>query len=103
MAVPISLYQDTNLFVHIQSGTSRNQPTHDHVLFEPPQMINFPGNTRFGQNAGGLLEGSRGNETLGAERGLGDSEKNGVAGCRLSALGDDMLFFFLNTIVLYFL
>lgn len=37
-----------------KAGTSRDQTTHDHVLFQATQFVTLAANGRFGQNTGGF-------------------------------------------------
>ena len=39
-----------------ESGSRRNQVTHDHVFLEATQFINFAQRGRFGQHTGRVLE-----------------------------------------------
>src|SRR5471032_449946 len=56
-----------------QTGTGRDQTTHNHVFFQAAQVIALAGNGRFGQYAGGLLERGRRDERFGRQRRLGDT------------------------------
>lgn len=47
-----------------KAGTSRDQTTHDDVLFQTTQFITLATNGGFGQNASGFLEGSCRDEGL---------------------------------------
>src|SRR5476651_2702193 len=59
-----------------QTGTGRDQTTHNHVFFQAAQVIALAGNGRFGQYAGGLLERGRRDERFGRQRRLGDTQQN---------------------------
>ncbi|RMO83569.1 hypothetical protein ALQ34_05340 [Pseudomonas syringae pv. maculicola] len=77
---------DTGRFVHFtatltlavisQTGTGRDQTTHDHVFFQAAKVVALACHSRFGQYAGCLLEGGRGNERLGGQRCLGDTQQH---------------------------
>src|SRR5205085_52129 len=58
---------------HARSG--RNQSTHDHVLFQPAQVIDATGDRGFSQHARSLLERCRRDERIGRERSLRDSQQ----------------------------
>src|SRR6267142_6543965 len=50
---------DVDVAVILHTGTGGNQPTHDHVLLQPAQVIDATGNRRLGKYAGCLLKGCR--------------------------------------------
>ena len=54
-------------------------------------MIGLAADCRLGEHLRGLLEGSRGEEGIGCERSLRDTEHNLLALCRCLALGDELL------------
>ena len=74
----------TTLFVVGKAGSRRNKTTHNHVLLEAAQAVALAGYRSFGQYAGSLLEGGRGDEALGGQRGLGDTQKFAIAGSGLA-------------------
>ena len=61
-----------------QTGTGRDQTTHHHVLLQAAQVVALAGDRRLGEDAGGLLEGGRGDERLGRQRGLGDAQQDAL-------------------------
>ncbi|RML80683.1 hypothetical protein ALQ89_06468 [Pseudomonas amygdali pv. tabaci] len=87
---------DTGRFVHFtttlalavisQTGTGRDQTTHNHVFLQAAQIIALASHSRLGQHAGCLLEGGRGDERLGGQRCLGDTQQHA------SELGDKLVF-----------
>src|SRR5690606_12324747 len=52
------------------------QTTHNHVFFQTTQIVGFAHDGRFGQHAGGFLEGSRRDEGVGRQRGLGNTQQH---------------------------
>ena len=76
-----------------KTGSRGNQATHNHVFLESTQAIALAGHRRFGQYAGRLLEGGRGNEALGSQRGLGDTQQLARALGRDQTLGLQALVF----------
>src|SRR3546814_4882910 len=54
------------------------------------QVVAGAADGRLGQHAGGLLEGGRGDERLGGERGLGDAQQHRVEPRRQLALGQQL-------------
>ena len=54
----------------------------------PRRLSTAPLMDGFGQHARGLLEGCRGDEAVGRERGLGDAEQQRTANGRTSSVGD---------------
>ena len=59
-----------------EASAGRDEVTHDHVFLEAAQVIDLAQRGRFGQDAGGVLEGRRGDEAVGFERSLGDAEQH---------------------------
>ena len=64
----------------------RDQPTHDHVLLEPVQVVGLAPDRRLGEHLGRLLEGGGRDERLRRERRLGDAEQQRLHGRRALAL-----------------
>src|SRR5471032_1526996 len=73
------------LAVISQTGTRRDQTTHDYVFFQAAQVIALAGYRRLGQYASGFLEGSRRDERFGGQRRLGDTQQHA------SELGNEFL------------
>ena len=68
------------------TGTCRDELTDDNVLFETVERVDLTLNCSIGENTSGLLEGCSGEEGIGSERSLGDTEEDSLALCRLFAL-----------------
>src|SRR5690606_20508379 len=62
-----------------QTSTGWDQTTHNHVFFQTTQVVYLAGYRTFGQYAGSFLEGSRGDEGLGRQRRLGDTQQHTLA------------------------
>ncbi len=73
------------IFVVGQTGTSRNQSTHNHVFFQALQEVALAGDGCFGEHAGGFLEGRCGNEGFRGQGRLGDTEQDALEFRRLLA------------------
>src|SRR5262245_36953574 len=74
--------------VPLEAGARRDQLADDDVLLQTAQRVGASVDRRVGEDAGGLLEGGRGQPRLGRERGLGDAHELGTTRGRLAALGD---------------
>ena len=70
-------------------GPGRDELADDDVLLEPDQVVLGAVDGRLGEHPGRLLEGRRGEERGGVERGLGHAEQHGLGRGRLAALGQD--------------
>src|ERR1700724_2184360 len=68
-----------------ESRSSRNQVTHDHVLFESTETIDFAERRSFGEHASRVLERCRRNKAVGFERSFGDAEQYWHRFSRLAA------------------
>src|SRR2546428_8077924 len=90
----INLVFQLDVAVVLQSGSSRNQTSHNDVFFQTTQIIDFAADGCFGKHPRGLLEGCRGNERIGAQRRLGNSQQQRTPHGRLAA-------FRLHTFVLF--
>src|SRR5579884_655955 len=66
------------------AGASRYQLTDDDILFQTNQVIGLGLDGSFGQDAGRLLEGGGGEEAIGIERCLRDTQQDGLSGGRLA-------------------
>ena len=65
--------------VALHAGAGRDQLTDQHVLLQAAQMVGLSADRRLGQDLGGLLEGCCGQEGVGRQRGLCDSEDDLLA------------------------
>src|SRR5690554_166115 len=74
-----------------QTGTCRDQTAHHHVFLQAAQVVALAGHRGFGQHAGGFLEGCRGDERLGGQRRLGDTEQHARVLGRELVFGDKAL------------
>ena len=63
-----------NVSVGVKPGASRNEVPHDHVLLESIEVVHLTKGCSLGEDPGGILEGSSGDEGLCLERSLGDSK-----------------------------
>src|SRR5690606_23921662 len=73
--VAVAVVRDAFQRTDGSTGSRRNQATDDDVLFQAAQRIDLAGDSRLGENAGGFLEGSRGDERAGLQRRFGDTLK----------------------------
>ena len=85
--------EELDISVALQTGAGRNQAAHDHVLLQAAQIIDLPGDGRFGENAGGLLEARRGDERVSGKRRLGDAKEQRTAGSGTSTIVNDAIVF----------
>ena len=65
---------DLNPAVALETGRRRDQLADDDVLLEAVQAVDLALERRVGQHLRGLLEGGRGQERVGVQRGLRDPE-----------------------------
>src|SRR6267154_3146391 len=86
--------QQLNAAVVLEPGSRRNEAAHDDVFLQASQVIDFAGDRRFREDAGGLLEASGGDERVGRQRRLGDTEEQRTARCRAATVGDHAIVFF---------
>ena len=70
-----------------KTRSGRNQAAHDDVFFQATQLVALAHDGRFGQHAGGFLEGSRRDERIGGQRRLGDPQQQVGVGGRDFAIG----------------
>ena len=75
--------EELDIAVTFEAGARRDQTSHDDVFLQAAQVIDLPGDGRFGEDAGGLLEARRGDERIGRERRLGDAEQQWTPGCEI--------------------
>ena len=66
---------DLDFGIARHAGTGRNELADDDILFQTDQRIRLALDSGVGEHACGLLEGSRGQEAVGSERRLGDTEQ----------------------------
>src|SRR6185503_21210026 len=64
------------LRVEREARAGRDEPPDDDILLEPPQVVLDAADCRVGQHPRRLLEGGRGYERVGLQRGLRDSEQH---------------------------
>src|SRR5712692_2673794 len=72
-----------------ETGAGRDQLADDDVLFQAHQVVGLRFDSGFRQHAGGFLERGRRQEAVGIERGLGDTEQDGLGRCRFAAFSQD--------------
>ena len=71
------------------AGAGRDELADDDVLLEADQVVLGAVDGGLGEHPGRLLEGRRGEEAGGVERGLGHAEEHGLGRGGLAALGQD--------------
>src|ERR1044072_5437682 len=81
---------DRERAVVLQAGRGGGQLADDDVLLEANEFVPFALECRIGEHLGGLLEGGRGKERLGRQRGLGDPEDDLLAFGRGTAIRLDL-------------
>ena len=89
---------DFDVGIALHTGAAREQLTDDDVLLEAEQRVGLALDGRVGEDTGRLLEGGGGQEGVGGERSLGDTEEHrvGLGVCRFATgLGS----FFLQLLV----
>ena len=69
------LLHDLVGFIGLKARSSRDEPSHGDVLFDPLEIIGLPVEGGVGEDPGRLLEGGGGDEGVGVESGLGDSQQ----------------------------
>src|SRR5690606_18692831 len=74
---------DNNVAEVPLTGSGGNRVTDDHVLLEAVERIDLRLDGGVREHLRGLLEGRGGHERLGRERGLRDTEQNGLSNRRL--------------------
>ena len=75
--------------VRRRARPGRDELADDDVLLEADQVVLGAVDGGLGEHPGRLLEGRRGEEARGVERGLGHAEEHGLGRGRLAALGED--------------
>ena len=75
--------------VRRRARPGRDELADDDVLLEPDQVVLGAVDGGLGEHPGRLLEGRRGEEAGGVERGLGHAQQHGLGRGRLAALGQD--------------
>src|SRR5882762_9730399 len=86
--------QQLNAAVVLEARSSGNEAAHDDVFFQAAEVVHLPGDCRFGEDAGGLLEAGGGDERVSRERRLGDTEKQRPSRCRASTVLDHIVVLF---------
>src|ERR1035438_10348628 len=81
-AVLAGCVHDFTVLVVLFAWVGRNEPAHDDVLLETAEVIDLAVDGGFGEHACRLLEAGRGDERIGGERGLGDTEQDRFTRCR---------------------
>ena len=69
-----------------QAGAGGDQLTDQHVLLQANQVVDLALNSGIGQDLSGLLEGGGGQEGIGSQSGLGDTQQD-CAGLGQTQLG----------------
>src|SRR5918997_1221781 len=82
----VSLDGDSELPVAGQARGGGDELADDDVLLEASQAVLLALDGRVGEDAGGLLEGGRGEEAVRGERGLRNAEQDRVVGGRTALL-----------------
>src|SRR5918997_7194641 len=82
----VPLDSDGELPVAGQAGGRWDELADDHVLLQAGEAILLALDCRVGEDAGRLLEGGRGEEAVGGQRGLRDAEQDRVEGGWLAPL-----------------
>ena len=70
----------------VETGSRRNEVSHNHVLFEAAKVIDTSQCGSFREDTSGVLERGCRDKTVGFERSFGDPEKNGLPFGRLTTL-----------------
>src|SRR5258708_26945016 len=76
-----------------EARTGRDEAAHNDVFLEAAEIVHLPGDSRFREDAGGLLEARGGDERIRRERRLGDTKEQWTARCRTATIGDDAIVF----------
>src|SRR5260221_9641392 len=63
----------------VKTSASRNDVAHDDVFLKPTQVVDPGASGCFREHAGGVLERCSTKEALRFQRGLGDTEQNGLS------------------------
>ena len=66
---------DLDVGIPLQAGAGGDLLADDDVFLQAQQRVGLALDGCFGQHAGGLLEGGRGQEALGGQGGLGDAQQ----------------------------
>ena len=72
------------------AGAGRDEFADDDVFFEATQVVDFAGDGSLGEHAGGLLERRSGQEAIGGQRCLGNTEQQRRSDCGHTTLGPDI-------------
>ena len=83
--------RDPHVPIPLEARARRNQPAHRHVLLQPAQVVDLPGDRRLRQHARRLLERRRRDERVGRERCLRDAEQQRLRRGRTAAVADHPL------------
>src|SRR5450755_4440754 len=92
---------DREALVGAETGTGRDEPTHDDVLLEAAQVVDLAADRGLGEHLGGFLERRGRDEALRRERRLGDPEEQRLAVAGLAALGDHALVLLFEHVLLH--
>ena len=76
LGLGLGLQQFLKHHLRRQARPRRDHVADDDVLFQAPEVVNLGGGRRFGQDAGRLLETRGGDEGVGGQRRLGDSQEH---------------------------
>ena len=68
----------------IKPSAGRNDVTHDHIFLKAVKGVLLAKGGRFGQHAGGVLEGRRGQEALGFHRSFSNAQQHWTRLSRLT-------------------
>src|SRR5260370_15886995 len=79
--------------VVLEARASGDEPAHDDVLLKATEIVHLAGDGRLREDAGSLLEAGGGDERIGRERRLGDTEEERTARRGAAAIGDDAIVF----------
>src|SRR4029077_17054324 len=86
-----AFFHELELTMLRETGSGRNQVTHDHVFLEAAQPVDFTQRSRFSEHTCRVLERSRRNKAVGFQRSLGDPEQHRNSLRRLAACLHDFL------------
>ena len=80
-----------NFDSRVETGADRNQLADDHVLLQATQIVRLATNGGLGQDTRRLLEAGGGQEALGVQGCLGQTQHDRLATGRLAALFDSRI------------
>src|SRR5215831_5346344 len=86
--------EELDVAVALETGARRNETAHDDIFLQATQVIDLSGDSRFGEDAGRLLETRRGDKRIRGERRLGDAKEQRTPDCGATSVLDDAFVLF---------